>query len=146
MTDTNAPVEQHLADQERLRHLGMVAEAVENSDYANATSEQKAHWQEGYKSALRAQPAPQADEWQPIESAPRDGTAVLITDGTVRYDAECFPDERIFEGVTIGIWSSYEAAWHGGYGSEYDAVYWHYPTHWRPLPAPPLAKEADHGE
>jgi len=61
-------------------------------------------------------------DWQPIETAPRDGTLILIAGGT-------------FFGVDIAAWR--RDGWCGGYGAEYDGEYWHKPTHWMPLPPPP---------
>ncbi len=70
----------------------------------------------------------EADGWRPIESAPRDGTLILLARG---------------ERVTYGHWVRLEDAedidepywhsWDGGFltDPEYDA------THWMPLPAPP---------
>ncbi|NDB68765.1 MAG: hypothetical protein EB015_12325 [Methylocystaceae bacterium] len=54
-------------------------------------------------------------EWQPIETAPKDGENVIVTDG----------DE-----VNVGWWEFYnpEPEW-GGYIL--------FPTHWMPLPPPP---------
>ena len=75
--------------------------------------------------------------WQPIETAPKDGTQVLIAGGSVEYDAETFPQERPFAGVHIASWCKSSQSWSGPYGSEYDAQYWHTPSHWQPLPAPP---------
>lgn len=76
--------------------------------------------------------------WQPIETAPRDGAQVMIAGGTVEYDAECFPVHRPFGGVHIASWDEASHSWSGPYGSEYDAQYWHSPTHWMPLPAAPV--------
>ena len=58
-------------------------------------------------------------EWQPIETAPKDGVFVLITDGDV---------------VQIGYYEDHLMAWRS------DAAQcrlWSDPTHWQPLPAPP---------
>lgn len=68
--------------------------------------------------------------WQPIETAPRDGTPVLVANAkgamtTARWEKEdC--------GTFV-----YEA-WYllfGGLNAEETEIEW--PTHWMPLPAPP---------
>jgi hypothetical protein len=80
-------------------------------------------------------------EWQPIETAPRDGTQILMYGGKPGYDYDgaiepvCFtawweqfrlPDRN---GQT-GMWRfcSYDSGYYGE---------WENPTHWMPLPAPP---------
>lgn len=66
--------------------------------------------------ALAVVPLP---EWRPIETAPKDGVFVLITDGDV---------------VQIGYYEDHLMAWRS------DAAQcrlWSDPTHWQPLPAPP---------
>ena len=77
--------------------------------------------------------------WQPIETAPRDGTEILMTNGVNvssgqwfseyggTYDQEGAPNG---DGCDDG-WSD----WSGGMQPD--------PTHWMPLPSPPI--EAAHG-
>lgn len=75
------------------------------------------------------------DRWQPIETAPKDGTRILLV------------DER--GGVFIGHWS--DEATFGRFETkpgwqifdcEDDFYSWRrVPTHWRPLPAPPVAAD-----
>ncbi len=74
-------------------------------------------------------------DWQPIETAPRDGTEVLLTwmeaDGQpqdiarLAWDPE--RENALFPGV-VGMWAcpSGNFTWNeaGGYG----------PTHWAPIP------------
>lgn len=69
-----------------------------------------------------------AMNWQPIETAPKDGTEVLL--GGCKYGPP----------VRMGSWGggrynrttrSYEGDWRGG------GDYGFAPTHWMPLPAPP---------
>lgn len=56
-------------------------------------------------------------EWQPIETAPRDGRPILASDiGPYAYVVEWFKANK---------------AWIGA-----DGMYWS-PTHWMPLPEPP---------
>ena len=55
-------------------------------------------------------------EWQPIETAPKDGTAILIR------EARC-----------SGIAVQYFAGWKYENGS----ICYLEPTHWMPLPPPP---------
>lgn len=78
--------------------------------------------------------------WQPIETAPRDGSWVLLAGGT------CASDEGDNSGRPVsGQWTSYlngttapeygrwQFAWYdGGYYGEYLD-----PTHWMPLPPEP---------
>jgi hypothetical protein len=79
-------------------------------------------------------------DWQPIETAPKDGTWVLLSGGKIYYgwDGDSQP------GVVSGQFShwfngsersggAWQFAWYdGGYYGEYES-----PTHWMPLPKPP---------
>lgn len=98
--------------------------------------------------AIVALDAKEAGGWQPIESAPKDGEAVLL------YK----PDERrvgeyIIAGY-FGEWPGDGECWIAcagkplGYFSEWQQAPQGYPTHWQPLPAPPsrlLNKEDRNG-
>lgn len=55
-------------------------------------------------------------EWQPIESAPKDGTSVLLAD---------------HDSFIIGFWNG--SAWDDGDFNSYMSGF----THWMPLPSPP---------
>lgn len=85
-------------------------------------------------------------QWQTIESAPKDGTWVLLTGGKIRYgwNADDVPP------CVVGQWTHHlngserpegrwQFAWYdGGYYGEYEA-----PTHWMDLsilPAGPHLK------
>ena len=80
------------------------------------------------RETLQALSAPAADDgWRPIESAPKDGTDVLV----------CLSDT-----VAIAHWSKGlgGSGWLDDSGAGHHD-YWNYvglisPTHWRPLPAP----------
>jgi len=68
-------------------------------------------------------------DWQPIETAPRDGTAILIYDG-IDYYVSWYAFDSVFEtnkswifGKATGPYNAY---------AEIDT-----PTHWMPLPEPP---------
>ena len=74
--------------------------------------------------------------WQPIESAPKDGTPIiLLVNGVAiegRWDDQSYPDKNIFYGD--GEWDVISLPSHGcGCCSGDDPL----PTHWMPLPAPP---------
>jgi len=56
--------------------------------------------------------------WQPIETAPKDGTPVLVADGSW---------------VGVLAWDRYANGW---VNDEMDSAS---PTHWRPLPKPPAS-------
>ena len=80
----------------------------------------------------------EAVTWQPISTAPRDGTTILIAGGTYYYDASMSSEPSKFTGVTEARWDG--DGWNGGYGSEYDGEYWHEPTVWLRKPTPPEDK------
>lgn len=65
-------------------------------------------------------------EWQPIETAPRDGTVILGFDSGV-IAAMCFV-KPIFGGIPA--WELADLAWPNESMSAY-------PTHWMPIPEPP---------
>ena len=75
-------------------------------------------------------------EWQPIETAPRDETDILVAGGT--HGNECVSCEfhgAKFTGVAIAYWDKREKWFSGG-----ECDYYH-PTHWMPLPTPPTTGE-----
>lgn len=85
------------------------------------------------------QPSTVTEGWQPIETAPKDGTQILICGGTCHED---WPENaRPFKGVCIAEWDDFysdekEACpWQGPQWA-HDEYRWHRPTHWQPLPEP----------
>ena len=67
--------------------------------------------------------------WQPIESAPKDGTGLLVCwDCTPNPDAD-FP----FDGYALATWNAEDEEWNDDGGGSLFAD----PTHWMPLPEPP---------
>ena len=79
-------------------------------------------------------------EWQPIETAPKDGTPILCVRGHCQPVVawfETFPEPLLDGDQTKWRWreagdfvsdNSWREDWHG---TLYE------PTHWMPLPAPP---------
>ena len=61
-------------------------------------------------------------EWKPIETAPKDGTEILVWD---KWDR------------TAAYWSEVDKIWRVAGALEDDLAT---PTHWMPLPDPPTAK------
>ena len=93
-----------------------------------------------YLQALRPGSTGESDGWQPIETAPKDGTEILL------YG----PGVLLSDGRT----SMYARAQHVGWAHEVDGhLEWATrdpsvtcrPTHWRPLPSPPSAMLAAAG-
>jgi hypothetical protein len=72
-------------------------------------------------------------EWQPIETAPRDSTVVLV----YRADAGVFTAWFTNPGFALGLpddeWT--EDEWWSTDGTDLQGDLM--PTHWMPLPAPP---------
>lgn len=86
------------------------------------------------------------DQWQPIETAPKDGSWLLLAGGVIYYgwDGDTRP------AVVIAQWSTefngghddgkWQFAWYdGGYYGEYE-----HPTHWMQAPAPPIETPDSH--
>lgn len=72
-------------------------------------------------------------KWQPIATAPKDGTRVLLG----RFE----PDRHGREGtIAVDYWRTGERNDFTGWG-KFNMMSWP-PTHWMPLPDPP-AKESD---
>jgi hypothetical protein len=73
-------------------------------------------------------PSTRSHQWEPIDTAPHDGTHIVLSDGEV---------------VTVGRYLE-NGRWFGANADPTD--YWDgelYPTHWMPLPTPP---EGHNGE
>lgn len=66
-----------------------------------------------------------AQEWQPIETAPKDGTQYLAWNG-LSYMVLNQPDESF----SIGEWELVDGEWVGHHVG-------HHPTHWQQLRTPP---------
>lgn len=86
--------------------------------------------------------------WQTIESAPKDGTRVLIAFGDEiraaywdpKFEWMCdwgrYANEEDYEGEHRGTWTDGAVESFG-----YEEVHEYEPTHWMPLPAAPLTQE-----
>lgn len=72
-------------------------------------------------------------EWQPIETAPKDGTSVLLCRRD-QMQVASFGESSVFgkkQWVYGEIWDDYNTR------AEFDD-----PTHWMPLPEPPTAPQS----
>lgn len=73
----------------------------------------------------------EAPGWQPIETAPKDGTMYLATDGLHIQEENC-PGDCYYPG--LWEWSASRLSWRGGArGDGFE------PTHW--MPPPPAPKD-----
>jgi hypothetical protein len=62
--------------------------------------------------------------WQPIETAPRDGSEILV------YES--------YDGFFVASWDQKDQIWRCRVsGGALDNSYWHAPSHWMPIPEPP---------
>jgi hypothetical protein len=80
-------------------------------------------------------------DWQDIATAPKDGSAILIFQSqkpsfATAMDGQKFDDPR----YAIGYWRVWEdgAKWMWGNRNCGEVS----PTHWMPLPSPPMSSEA----
>jgi hypothetical protein len=73
-------------------------------------------------------------EWQPIATAPKDGTVILVTNGwniaCARWDDDSWPYAANNARWSISDWHNDPIHLRGGYMS----------THWMPLPSLPESK------
>lgn len=76
---------------------------------------------------------PDANGWRPIETAPRDGTSVIVAS---RYETRTVVGEARF---LMDEDATYTAWWWANQspGDYYADMIYPNPTHWQPLPAPP---------
>lgn len=72
------------------------------------------------RAALTA--ASERDGWRPIDTAPKDGTSILLGHRHAAFD---------------GYWSDEAGGWVNGQTNRYDELLTYEPTHWQPLPTPP---------
>jgi hypothetical protein len=99
-----------------------------------------------HKAIYTTPPQRQPLTWQPIETAPKDGTAVLIM-------RDIWPGTNTGRADECNGYNTYVAEWWADEGpsgnwvcymdSVLDPICPIHPTHWMPLPAPPI--EAAHG-
>jgi len=75
-------------------------------------------------------------EWQPIETAPKDGAWILVMGGKTDEDFYCATKENRRPAVVKfcnedkdWVMCFWDGNWRTGYQS---------PTHWMPLPPPPI--------
>lgn len=91
----------------------------------------------GTQSDLSAPPSQQTAgvSWRPIESAPRDGTSVLLLVGeTVHQGSYDGPSDGAVYAMTAGRYNWFSET---TLQTQHDAVV----THWMPLPPPPSSRE-----
>lgn len=84
------------------------------------------------------------DKWQPIETAPKDGTSVLLcwaidADGNTIDWRENLKTAQVF--VQVASWWSEVSGWVVYTDQVYEPQLHFTPTHWMPLPAPPSAAQ-----
>ncbi len=70
-------------------------------------------------------------EWMDIESAPKDGSDIILY-GKDEYGEFYEVNEKV---VQIGFWD--RNSWRLTLWGPYESKLWFLPTHWMPLPTPP---------
>jgi len=66
--------------------------------------------------------------WKPIETAPQDGTFVLLYDDGYKHSSNSYLIAQFDGGV-----------WWGKKTNSGRAIIWQEATHWMPLPEPPVS-------
>lgn len=79
--------------------------------------------------ALRALSATRTDLWEPIETAPKDRSEILVWRKGWRYPHNAVWDPNVGE----------EGSWENPFSPHFMDQ----PTHWQPLPAPPIITEGE---
>lgn len=110
-------------------------EAAKKAFYEGDPTDKRGQIRAALLAAAAARPA--QDGWQPIETAPKDGTPVLLW--IEFFCASGGPMEGV-RPMMATCWNHGDG-WYGGPSQ----VPGFSPTHWRPLPAPPQQSEDDEG-
>jgi hypothetical protein len=126
-------VNHHLSDAAAIRALPVPAAPADDEALVEATvaavlrAGHPAAQREAVSAALSAARAALVPQWQPIETAPKDGTPILLA-------PSMYPNRRpvigAWQQIAVGLfcWVDLENGHHNGF--------WH-PTDWMPLPAAP---------
>jgi hypothetical protein len=86
-------------------------------------------------------------DWQPIETAPRDGTAILLcwardaSGQPIRWDKK--PDTAIVYVQVAKYSGEPDREWYVYIATPADAALHFTPTHWMPLPPPPAKAKGE---
>ena len=80
-------------------------------------------------------------EWQPIESAPKDGSTILLLRNLYPVFNGAKETDRKMLVPACGMWSTWDGAFRcfGGANDPQllDGLHYHKPTHWLPIPGLP---------
>ena len=122
--------EQREADEELCERLDALAYVVFDRGYSEAAQRIRA-LSEALQEACHERDGLLVPEWQPIETAPRDGTNVLLY-ATVPPTAMLAMDGPV---IMSGYFDSMDDAWCSTLATFFGPFV--NPTNWMPLPTPP---------
>ena len=109
---------------------------MDKQDALEDASARTAYYEASEK--LRALLSASDNGWRTMESAPMNGTSILVCGGTMCRTSDMDGLEWPTQGVHIAFrQGGIEPFWNAGDASAHDEYYVIKPTYWQPLPLPP---------
>jgi hypothetical protein len=147
---TTTPQPDLMNAEKYIRTIVLAASTLRKEDDAETFTQAAILLQKQRDEAIRK--AEQEKQWQPIETAPKDGTMILIFEPFDKEEVWPATNNKIYDEFETGIklvqwleednvFGRWEMLREGFWGSTPNRE----PTHWMPLPGPPALTNYDSG-